>query len=645
MANDASSWQKNYATMLRAMGYPVWVCDGVADDVEMLAAIAALPASGGRIVLSEGNFYIANTIVVNKENVILCGQGFNTKIYVSAAMTYSFSLDGAYGTIEDMYIYGESLAEQFYVNSSYWNMNRVWITGHTVYNLHCRGVLFRAEKCFFIGKPVYAWDNVLTFDTCYFNGDGTEYCLIIPERTGKTFINCTFESFAGYGIIIGSVTTANNVNFFGGYMETSFTTTAAIHVISTRSLAIIGMESSSSAYVTDDLLVDGWCQDFEFKGNTFNQAIVLEPTSAEAWDVQHRYGLITYRSQILLNNVRIEQDKSIIWLAAAPTTGTWVVGDQVWHTDPAFGEAIGWICSVAGTPGTWDSMGELPGIISDSQPQANTYVAMYATSYPRVGSYFTSFPIATIYSFGVYLYKIGSPTGTLSITVRKASDDTLLGTIGTQDVSLLTGDPVLYEYDTTPVANTALQDIRVSAEYSEAGSNILYVAIRIQNTDVKSGVQLTRYSAGGVWAELATSDLAYTVEYGSIAADSQNRVVSGIAGTALAYGDLVYLASADNKWELADADAESTAKPVLGICLQVAVADGDATKILLEGQVTAEAVFPPFTVGDPVYVSTYAGVVSVTAPSGTGDIVRIVGYGLSADELYFSPDPTYIKLL
>lgn len=54
--------------------------------------------------------------------------------------------------------------------------------------------------------------------------------------------------------------------------------------------------------------------------------------------------------------------------AAAPTGGTWAVGDKVWNSAPAeAGGAgskyviIGWICTVAGTPGTWLQMRTLTG--------------------------------------------------------------------------------------------------------------------------------------------------------------------------------------------------------------------------------------------------------------------------------------------
>lgn len=45
--------------------------------------------------------------------------------------------------------------------------------------------------------------------------------------------------------------------------------------------------------------------------------------------------------------------------SAAPTTGSWQVGDRVFNSAPAVGQPQGWVCTVAGTPGTWVSMGNL----------------------------------------------------------------------------------------------------------------------------------------------------------------------------------------------------------------------------------------------------------------------------------------------
>lgn len=44
---------------------------------------------------------------------------------------------------------------------------------------------------------------------------------------------------------------------------------------------------------------------------------------------------------------------------AAPSTGTWVVGDKRINSTPTVGQAKSWVCTVAGTPGTWVSEGTL----------------------------------------------------------------------------------------------------------------------------------------------------------------------------------------------------------------------------------------------------------------------------------------------
>lgn len=41
------------------------------------------------------------------------------------------------------------------------------------------------------------------------------------------------------------------------------------------------------------------------------------------------------------------------YVGGAPIYGTWRKGDVVWNQDPDAGEFLGWVCTVAGTPGTW----------------------------------------------------------------------------------------------------------------------------------------------------------------------------------------------------------------------------------------------------------------------------------------------------
>jgi hypothetical protein len=49
----------------------------------------------------------------------------------------------------------------------------------------------------------------------------------------------------------------------------------------------------------------------------------------------------------------------ISYYTTSPDRGTWAVGDRVLNATPAVGQPKGWICTVAGTPGTWVSEGNL----------------------------------------------------------------------------------------------------------------------------------------------------------------------------------------------------------------------------------------------------------------------------------------------
>ena len=113
------------------------------------------------------------------------------------------------------------------------------------------------------------------------------------------------------------------------------------------------------------------------------------------------------------------------------------------------------------------------------------------------------------------------------------------------------------------------------------------------------------------------------------------------AGVTTAIGELLYLAS-DGEWALADADAEATASGSLAISLAVG-SDGSPLLVALAGSFVRDDTYA-WTVGADLYVSTTAGGLTETAPSGTGDIVRIVGQAVSADVVYFNPDSAYAEV-
>ena len=56
--------------------------------------------------------------------------------------------------------------------------------------------------------------------------------------------------------------------------------------------------------------------------------------------------------------------------------------------------------------------------------------------------------------------------------------------------------------------------------------------------------------------------------------------------------------------------------------------------------------FSTFTVGDTLYLSAaVTGNITNTQPTGTGDIVRVVGYCVDDSTIFFNPSQDWIELV
>ena len=66
--------------------------------------------------------------------------------------------------------------------------------------------------------------------------------------------------------------------------------------------------------------------------------------------------------------------------------------------------------------------------------------------------------------------------------------------------------------------------------------------------------------------------------------------------------------------------------------------------MLLRGMATIAN--DPGAVGDTLFASTTAGEATATAPSGSGDIVRVIGYCLDASngQIWFNPDGAFVEV-
>lgn len=88
-----------------------------------------------------------------------------------------------------------------------------------------------------------------------------------------------------------------------------------------------------------------------------------------------------------------------------------------------------------------------------------------------------------------------------------------------------------------------------------------------------------------------------------------------------------------DSWEQADADQATTCDGILAMSL-------GSSSVLTDGIFTTTGL----TAGDTYYVSVTSGGITNSAPSSTGDIVRVIGMALSTTQLLFKPSQTYLEL-
>ncbi len=189
--------------------------------------------------------------------------------------------------------------------------------------------------------------------------------------------------------------------------------------------------------------------------------------------------------------------------------------------------------------------------------------------------------------------------------------------------------------------NCQFSDLHLKTGYSVRISSINCLNNHIYGNVCRKGQWADELINAGINNVVETNGLKFIL---SVNADNITTgdfdALIGVAGYNVAYRDMVYLGS-DGEWHECDADAAGTSSGLLGCVIdETTPGDGDPCAILLKGTVSEDSW--NLTVGATCYLSVTLGAFSATAPVGAGDQVRIVGYMLNADTLFFNPGHTIV---
>lgn len=150
-----------------------------------------------------------------------------------------------------------------------------------------------------------------------------------------------------------------------------------------------------------------------------------------------------------------------------------------------------------------------PEEYTEEQTQHNFSWGLYSTAETRAGQKLT-ISNRQVTKLGFWLLKVNSPTGDVTLTMRKVSDDSLIYSKVWGDAADLTTDPVYeeVEFDTPETIN---EEVRILAEFSGGDANN-QVKVRMQATDVKADEQFCVYETPD-WTDYAAYDSAYRYTY------------------------------------------------------------------------------------------------------------------------------------
>ena len=134
------------------------------------------------------------------------------------------------------------------------------------------------------------------------------------------------------------------------------------------------------------------------------------------------------------------------------------------------------------------------------------------------------------------------------------------------------------------------------------------------------------------------AELDFNVETSAVstAGSAEGTIVKFGTGTLVA--GQVYT-HASGAWVAVDADAQTTTEGLLGMALGTSPTTNG---LLVHG--VGYLSHDPGTAGDVLYVSPTTGYLTSTQPSAQGDFVRVAGYCLADNKVFFSPSQDFIEV-
>jgi len=195
----------------------------------------------------------------------------------------------------------------------------------------------------------------------------------------------------------------------------------------------------------------------------------------------------------------------------------------------------------------------------------------------------------------------------------QSDDDVIIRSQGSENAVYCTGNAGVQLY------HNASQKFQTTSSGVSVTGNCTLSSDGNLVLDPDSGIELNTFAAPGAGAE-------------------GNGIIIKLHSTSTTFGKLYYKSNLAASWSQANAGSDGATR-MLGVALGTSSANDG---MLLQGLIRIAS--HGLSAGAPIYVSTTNGEFTTTPPSSGGDYVRVVGYTIDSNIIYFNPSGTWVEV-